>query len=484
MPPLDDQGSTVETPLAKVEHLLRLRCRAAQLDRLIAEHAPARVRPWHSMARDTQLPPRGGWNIWLFMGGRGTGKTATGSQWIAEQAARNPNTDWAIVAPTWRDCKIVCLEGRSGLLQALLPGELASINSSELTVRLTNGSRIFGYSADGFERLRGQNLSGAWVDEAAVMAQVDDMFAYALMPALRIGERPRVLITTTPRPIKFLKNLLARTDGSVTVTRGTMWDNAANLSPAMLAELRAQYEGTRAGKQELEGELLEEIDGAYWSHDLLDQTRVMTAPAMARIVVAIDPATTSGEKSDFTGIVVAGRGVDGHFYILEDLTFKGSPNACMKKAVAAYHAHQADRIVAETNNGGDYLENVLRQVDENVAYTTVRATRGKSVRAEPISALWEQGRGHIVGSLPELEDQMASCTPPTQDEKGKDRKNKDPDDRLDAMIYAATELQVGASAMLYLSAISKMCPSCDMPNMKRAMVCAGCGTQLPDAEAA
>lgn len=470
-----------DTPLAKLELLARLLARMAEMHRLIAEHAPARVRPWHSMARESQTPPPGSWNLWLFMGGRGTGKTATGSQWIAEQAARNPNTDWAIVAPTWRDCKIVCLEGRSGLLQALLPGELASINSSELTVRLTNGSRIFGYSADGYERLRGQNLSGCWVDEAAVMAQVDDMFAYALMPALRIGERPRVLITTTPRPIKFLKKLLARTDGSVAVTRGTMWDNAANLSPAMLAELRTQYEGTRAGKQELEGLLLEDVDGAFWSHDMLDRTRVLKAPEMARIVVAMDPATTSGEKSDSTGIVVAGRGLDGHFYILEDLTMKGSPHACMTAAVKAYHRVKADKIVAEQNAGGDYLENVLRTVDENVPYKTVHASRGKTVRAEPISSLWEQGRAHIVGCLPELEDQMAACTPPTQDEKGKDRRNRDPDDRLDAMIYAAHELQVGASAMLYLTAISKMCPKCDMPNAKRFTACKKCGTQLPEA---
>lgn len=411
-----------------------------------------------------------------------SGKTASGSQWIAEQAARNPNTDWAIVAPTWRDCKIVCLEGRSGLIQALLPGELDSVNASELIVRLTNGSRVLGYSADGFERLRGQNLSGAWVDEAAVMAQIDDMFAYALMPALRIGERPRVLITTTPRPIKFLKKLLARTDGSVVVTRGTMWDNAANLSPTMLAELRTQYEGTRAGKQELEGILLEELQGALWNHDLLDRTRVISAPEMARVVVAIDPATTSGEKSDSTGIVVAGRGHDGHLYVLEDLTMKGTPHACMRKAVNAFHRVQADRIIAEVNAGGDYLENVLRTVDENVPYKSVRASRGKSVRAEPISALWEQGRAHIVGSLPDLEDQMASCMPP--DANGKDRKSKDPDDRCDAMIYAAHELQVGASAMVYLSAISKMCPKCDRPNTKRSTVCRGCGTQLPDAEAA
>lgn len=477
--PPDDQGSTVETPLAKVEHLLRLRCRAAQLDRLIAEHAPARVRPWHSLARPNQLPPPGDWSIGIWLCGRGFGKTRLAAEWIAEQAATQPGTEWAVVAPTWRDCKKNCIEA---VVKAMLPGELESMNSSDLLIRFTNGSKVWGYSSDGFERLRGSNLSGSWCDEMAVYAAPEELFSEALMPALRIGENPRVIITTTPRPIRFLRELVARDDGSVTVVKGSTWDNAGNLSKTALAELRTRYEGTRTGRQELEGELLSELAGAYWSLDLIERTRVKTAPAMARIVVAVDPATTSGEKSDMSGIVVAGRGLDGHLYILEDVTVKTTPHAVMVKAVNAYHRWQADRIVAETNNGGDYLENVLRAVDENVPYSTVRATRGKSVRAEPISALWEQGRGHIVGCLPDLEDQMAACMPP--DANGKDRKTKDPDDRLDAMIYAATELQVGASAMLYLSAISKMCPSCDMPNMKRFTLCQGCGTQLPDAEAA
>lgn len=484
LPRLEDDTPNVEAPLAKLEELARLRQQMAELDQLIAAKAPPRERPWHKLARANQLPPKGDWAIGIWLCGRGFGKTRLAAEWLAEQAARNPHTEWAIVAPTWRDCRKVCIEGSSGLLKALLPGELESVNSSDLTVRLTNGSKIYGYGAagEGYERLRGSNLAGAWVDEMAVFASPEELFSEALMPALRIGENPRVIVTTTPRPIRFLRELVAREDGSVAVVNGSTWDNAANLSKTALAELRSRYEGTRTGRQELQGELLSEVAGAYWSLDMIEHTRVKTAPALARIVVAIDPATTSGEKSDMSGIVVAGRGLDGHLYILEDLTMKGTPHACMAKAVSAYHRWQADRIVAETNNGGDYLEHVLRTVDENVPYTTVRATRGKSVRAEPIAALWEQDRGHIVGCLPELEDQMAACMPP--DANGKDRKNKDPDDRVDALVWAATELQVGASAMNYLSAISKMCPSCDMPNLKRSMLCAGCGAQLPDAEAA
>jgi phage terminase large subunit-like protein len=399
-----------------------------------------------------------------------THNTRSGAEWLVEQAARTPNSEWAAIAPTWRDCQKTCFEGPSGLVKSLLPGEFESMNMSALQLRLSNGSRIYGYSADRPDRLRGSNLSGAWVDELCTMQRAEDLLGEALMPALRIGEHPRVLITTTPRPVKVIKDLVARTDGSVVVVRGSTWDNAANLSKTALENLRARYEGTRMGRQELEGELLEDIEGALWSRDLLDDTRVDKAPHLARIVVGVDPAVTSGEKSDFTGIVVAGKSPDGHLYILEDLTMKGSPHACMAAAVKAYHRWEADRIVGEVNNGGDYIGEVLRTVDPNVPYKSVRASRGKTVRAEPIAALWEQGRGHIVGVLPALEDQMCSlAVDPTADAH---------DDRVDAAVWASVELQVGASAMFYLAAISRVCPSCDMPNRKSDAACRGCGGEL------
>jgi phage terminase large subunit-like protein len=414
-----------------------------------------------------------GWNNYAAEGlwHHNSGKTRSGAEWLAEQAATHPNTEWAIVAPTWRDCKKVCLEGPSGLVKALLPGELESMNSSDLLVRLSNGSRIYGYSADRPDRLRGANLSGAWVDEAAAMVRADELFSEALMPALRIGANPRTMITTTPRPVKLLRDLLARDDGSVAVVRGSTWDNAANLSRTALSELKARYQGTRLGRQELEGELLEDVEGALWSRDMLDATRVDKAPPLARIVVGVDPAVTSGEKADSTGIVVAGRTGDGHFYILEDATVRATPHNAMSRAVTAFHRWHADRIIGEVNNGGDYIEGVLRTVDPNVPYKSVRATRGKLVRAEPISALWEQGRGHIVGVLPELEDQMAGFTADTTESP----------DALDAMIWSAHELVGGTSALAYLSAISKMCNNCELPNRRKATVCQGCGHELDQA---
>lgn len=402
-----------------------------------------------------------------------THNSATGSSWIAEQAARNPDTEWAIVAPTWRDCRKVCIEGRSGLLKALLPGELHSMNASDLTVRLNNGSKIYGYSADGFERLRGSNLAGAWVDEAAVMGCVKDMFSEALMPALRIGENPRVVITTTPRPIPFLRELLARDDGSVAITRGSTWENSDNLSKAALDELRARYENTRAGRQELEGELLEDLDDALWTRDGIESTRVMkkNLPAMARIVVGVDPATTSGEDADSTGIVVVGRSADGHFYVLEDATMKGTPRDCMLKVIKCYNNWHADRVIGEVNNGGDYIGDLLHTIDSSIPYKKVSATKGKTTRAEPISALWEQGRGHIVDVMPVLEDQMCIYT----------TDSKESPDNLDAMVWGATELNIGSSAMIWLMQNSKMCLKCDLPSPKSFVSCKHCGSPLPDA---
>jgi phage terminase large subunit-like protein len=468
VPLRDENPELVEAGLDQLEMLKRLQARNEALERLIATKVSDRPRPWHDLARPEQLPPEGIWNIWLILAGRGFGKTRTGAEWIAEQAVRNPGTEWAIVAPTWRDCRKVCIEGPSGLLKAFLPGELESMNASDLTVRLNNGSRVYGYSSDGYERLRGSNLAGAWVDEAAVMDRVDDMFSEALMPALRIGQNPRVLITTTPRPIGFLRDLIGRDNDSVAITRGKTWDNAANLSKTALDELKAIYAGTRIGLQELEGELLEDIQGALWNHDLIANTRVHVLPPMSRIVVGVDPAVTSGEKADFTGIVVAGRSHDGHLYILEDCTMKGTPQACMATAVNAYHRWHADRIVGEVNNGGDYIETVIRSIDSNVAYKTVRATRGKLVRAEPISALWEQERGHIYKTLPKLEDQMCLFTPDS----------KESPDNLDAMVWAATELNMGATAAIWLSAMSNLCNYCETPNPKSSTSCVVCHAPL------
>jgi phage terminase large subunit-like protein len=263
---------------------------------------------------------------------------------------------------------------------------------------------------------------------------------------------------------------VTRTDGSVHITRGSTFDNRKNLSETALAELKARYEGTRTGRQELYGELLEQAEGALWQRDWIERSRLTPdkVPPLYRIVVAIDPAVTSGEDSDETGIITAGVSSDGRFFVLADDTLRATPNEWGKAAVEAFRKHKADRIVAETNNGGDMVIMVLQQVDRNVPVTKVHATRGKRVRAEPISALYEQFRVHHVGAFPQLEDQMVMWTPDTASSP----------DRLDALVWALTELKDGSVSLTGLQNLAIICASCQMPNKKTNKICEYCNSAL------
>jgi predicted phage terminase large subunit-like protein len=264
----------------------------------------------------------------------------------------------------------------------------------------------------------------------------------------------------------LIKDLLKR--DNVRVVRGSTFDNAKNLAPSALAELRLRYENTRLGRQELYGEVLEEVEGALWTRDIIESARVTKCPPLVRIVVGVDPAVTSGESSDETGIVVAGITADGHYYVLDDKTLRATPDAWARVAVNTYHEHKADRIVAETNNGGDMVTLLMRQVDSTVSVKKVTATRGKQLRAEPISSLYEQGRVHHVGYFAELEMQMCEWTP---------QSNESPD-RLDALVWAITELNTGGSTMLALASMALLCSNCGMPSPKTASVCGKCGNNL------
>jgi phage terminase large subunit-like protein len=266
----------------------------------------------------------------------------------------------------------------------------------------------------------------------------------------------------------LIRNLSGRKDGSVAITRGSTFDNAANLAPTALADLKIRYEGTRLGRQELYGEIIDEVDGALWTLSMIDATRVKETPPLMRIVVAIDPAVTSGEDSDETGIVVAGITSDGQYYILEDLTMRSSPDKWARAAVDAYRRWSADRIIGETNNGGDMIESLLRQVDPTVSYRKVTATRGKLIRAEPVASIYEQGRAHHVGSFQQLEDQMCNYTPESDFSP----------DRLDALVWAMTELMEGASSMIGLASLAKFCPNCRMPSIRTATNCSHCFAPL------
>lgn len=395
--------------------------------------AKARLR-WNLQRRPTQTPPDGDWLVWLILAGRGFGKTRTGAEWIAEQAWRHPGTRWAIVAPTFGDARDTCVEGDSGLLHAL-GGEVRTWNRSLGELELVGGSKVKLFSADEPERLRGPQHHGAWCDELAAWRYPEawDQLQFGLR-LMAPGLEPRTVVTTTPKPTKLVRSLVDR--NTTHVTRGSTFENEANLAPAALEELRSLYEGTRIGRQELYAELLLDTPGALWTMAMLDAdgVRVDHVPDLVRVVTAIDPAVTSGEDADETGIVTVGQDHDGDLWVLADDTTKATPEGWASVAIGAMDRHGSDRIVAEVNNGGDLVESVLRAVDRTVPYRKVTASRGKRVRAEPVAAMYEQGRVHHVRGLEELEAQMCSWTP--------DGGQGSPD-RLDALVWACTELGLG-----------------------------------------
>jgi len=424
------------------------------------------VRWTHQLARVEQLPTSDkSWTTWLYLAGRGAGKTRTAAEWLAYQASSNPRTRWAIAAPTYGDVRDTCAEGESGIVRVLQEyGTLKDYNRSIGEIFLTNGSRIKLFSGEEPDRFRGPQFHGGWFDELAAFKYPDAWDQYQF--GLRLGEFPQTIVTTTPRPTKLIKDLITR-DG-VRVQRGSTFDNAKNLAASALAELKLRYENTRLGRQELYGEILDNVEGALWTREMIETARVDTAPPLVRVVVAIDPAVTSAATSDETGIVAAGIGNNGDYYILSDKSLRASPDAWARQAVMLYHEYKADKIIAETNNGGDMVIMLLKQVDASVPTKKVTATRGKQLRAEPISSLYEQGRVHHVGYFAELEVQMCEWTPLS---------NESPD-RLDALVWALTELNSGGSSMIALAAMAQLCSSCSMPTHKNATICNNCGTSL------
>jgi phage terminase large subunit-like protein len=420
---------------------------------------------YRQIARPQQLPPDGEWFVWLILSGRGWGKTLTGAGWIAEKALSNPDTEWAIVAPTYMDARRTCVEGPSGLLKMLDPTHLEQYNRSNGQITLVNGSKIHMLSADEPDRARGLNLSGAWCDEFAAW-RYPETWTEGLVPALRIGS-PQVVITTTPRPTKLVREFVGRTDGSIVVTRGSTFDNAANLSPAALAELKARYEGTRIGRQELYGEVLTDTEGALVKQDMIDQNRLEVAPELVRVVVAVDPAVTSGPDSDETGIVVVAKTADGRAVVLADRSCRDTPLGWAKRVNKAYEEFQADRVVAEKNQGGDFIEATLKQVNPLIAFRGVVAKQSKRLRAEPTAALYEQGKVSHVGHFPELEDQLTTWLPDSGESP----------DRLDALVHGMAELGFasGGAADRYFASIAPPCPYCGNPNASDAKSCRHCG---------
>lgn len=387
-----------------------------------------KVKPWVERARANQLPPPGDWRVWLILAGRGWGKTKTVVEWAQEQALRMPGSRGAVVARTAADARDVLVDGESGFLALGKDAPVHESSKRRLTWR--NGSIATLYSAEEPSALRGPQHHWGVCDELAAWKFPE---AYdQLLFGLRLGRSPRVVVATTPRPTPLVKKLLA--DPMVHVTRGSTYENRANLAPAFFSQIIVQYEGTRLGRQELNAELLDDAPGALWRREDIDAARVTKAPELRLVVVGVDPAATSGESAAETGIVAAGLGVDGHYYVLDDRSVRATPDGWARQAVALYHGLRADRIVAEVNQGGEMVTATIRTVDKAVPVRPVRATRGKRTRAEPVAALYEQRRVHHVGLLGTLEDQMCSWEPGVGDSP----------DRVDALVWACTDLMIRA----------------------------------------
>lgn len=407
--------------------------RNAWIDAMTPEELSLYRRLFALRAHPYQRAPDGDWTTWLLMGGRGSGKTRAGSEWVMETIALDGARRVALIGQTLHDVEEVMVGGPSGLRRAAFDkSEAPRFYKASRKIVWPNGAEAFVFSAEDPDSLRGHAFDLAWCDEFAKWRYAQDTFDN-LQFALREGDRPRQLITTTPRNRPELRALLSVP--GVAITRARSVDNKENLSPAFFDAVVARYAGTRLGRQELDGELLEDVAGALWTRDRIERNRLRAAPEMARIVVAVDPPVTAGPRADACGIVAAGLGVDGVGYILDDRSAHGlSPEGWAARALALFQSLKADCLVVETNQGGDLVRSVMAQVDASVPIRAVHATRGKRTRAEPVAMLYEQGRVKHVGAFAELEDEMTSFG-------GVGVKGRSPD-RLDALVWAVTELML------------------------------------------
>jgi len=403
---------------------------------LSPEEAAALTSDWQFWGRPTQVSPAGDWRIWLLLAGRGFGKTRTGAEWVRIQVEGKRARRVALVGPTAAAVRDVMIEGESGLLAGAYPRFRPKYQASRLRLEWPNGALALGYSAEEPNTLRGPQHDAAWCDELAAW-RYPEAWDNLLM-GRRLGSDPRVVVTTTPKPSRLIRDLVK--DPHTVVTRGSTWDNERNLPAAFLTTIVKRYEGTRLGRQELEAELLEDRPGALWMREQLETARVQDIPALRRVVVAIDPAVSAKPGADETGLIVAGLGVDGLAYVPRDASGHHRAEDWARLAVALYQRFRADRVIGETNNGGDLVESVLRAVDRSVSYKAVRASRGKLVRAEPVAALYEQGRVRHHGAFPTLEDQMCRFAADL------DRASAgESPDRVDALVWALTELMIEPS---------------------------------------
>ena len=402
--------------------------------RLVMGMAPAVRRTlligWRSWAQPGQMPPPDDWRVWLLRSGRGFGKTRAGAEWVTELARAGPDLRIALVAATLGEARRVMVEGESGLLAVARLAEPAVWRRTDGLLTFASGATAQCYSADAPDSLRGAQHHFAWCDELAKWRYGEAAWDNLLL-GLRLGERPRLVVTTTPRPTPLMRRVMALRD--CVETRGSTRDNAY-LPDSFVAAIEEQYGGTRLGRQELDGELLADHEGALWSRALLDGCRVTTVPMLVRVVVGVDPPASAG--GDACGIVAVGLCGAGHAYVLEDASVAGETPAGWAAAVAACAArHGADRVIAEKNQGGDMVEAVLRGAEATLPVRLVHASRGKLARAEPVAAAYERGQVFHACDCPALDDELAGMVVGGV-YAGPGRSP----DRADALVWAVTEL--------------------------------------------
>lgn len=418
------------------------------LDELGPDKVAELQHTWEFWARPEQLEPAGKWNTWVALAGRGWGKTRAGAEWVRHRIKKGDGIVHC-VAPTKGDVRRVMVEGDSGLLKVCWKGD-KSIRGAHLgfptwsptnnTLTWENGAKAVFFSAEDPERLRGPQAHAAWCDELCAWRNAQETWDM-MQFGLRLGRHPRVFVTTTPKTTKLLRTVL--NDDTTLVSKGSTYDNADNLAGTFLDAIRKTYEGTRLGRQELYAEVLDEASGALWNRGLLATCEIEKdeVPQLSRIVVSVDPAVTANKESDMTGIVVAGVDVNGTVYVLADHTDRYTPQEWASKVVQLYNEYMADRVVAERNQGGDMVRHTLHTEDETLPIRLVHASRGKMARAEPVSALYEQGRVKHVRGLNDLEDQMVQWEP---------LGSIGSPDRLDALVWAITDLSLNGRAKPHL----------------------------------
>ncbi|MBV1918534.1 MAG: terminase family protein [Sphingomonadaceae bacterium] len=393
---------------------------------------------WRLWARNQQLAPAGDWRIWVIMAGRGFGKTRAGAEWVREIASADPSARIALVGASLGEVRAVMVEGESGILATSPPRRRPKFEPSVRRLTWPNGAQAILYSAGEAESLRGPQHSHAWCDEIAKWENVGGKAERAwdnLLLGLRLGEMPRLLATTTPRAVPLLRRLLA--ENGLVLTKGRTEDNADNLPARFLKDVRRSFGKSLLGRQELDGELIEDIDGALWTRGLIESCRESAGiAAAARIVIGVDPPASA--KGDACGIIVVALGEDGVGHVLADVSVrKPSPERWARAVAKASQVWMADRVIAEANQGGAMVESVLRAADISLPLKLVHASKGKAARAEPVAALYEAGRVRHAGIFPELEDELCGLMAGG----GYEGPGRSPD-RADALVWALTELML------------------------------------------